>query len=71
MKETGSQVTIAMDGPAGSGKSTVARRIAEELGLLYLDHVGFRDCSYALSESIIFLMYIQYLGGFRNVFHLC
>lgn len=37
MKETGSQVTIAMDGPAGSGKSTVARRIAERLGLLYLD----------------------------------
>ena len=37
MKEVGSQVTIAMDGPAGSGKSTVARRIAEKLGLLYLD----------------------------------
>ena len=37
MKEAGSQVTIAMDGPAGSGKSTVARRIAEKLGLLYLD----------------------------------
>ena len=26
-----------MDGPAGSGKSTVARRIAEKLGMLYLD----------------------------------
>ena len=37
MKETGSQVTIAIDGPAGSGKSTVARRVAEKLGLLYLD----------------------------------
>ena len=37
MKRIGSQVTIAMDGPAGSGKSTVARRIAEKLGLLYLD----------------------------------
>ena len=37
MKKPGSQVTIAMDGPAGSGKSTVARRIAEKLGLLYLD----------------------------------
>ena len=37
MKETESQVTIAMDGPAGSGKSTVARRVAEKLGLLYLD----------------------------------
>ena len=37
MKRPGSQVTIAIDGPAGSGKSTVARRIAEKLGLLYLD----------------------------------
>ena len=37
MKEIESQVTIAMDGPAGSGKSTVARRVAEKLGLLYLD----------------------------------
>ena len=37
MKKIGSQVTIAMDGPAGSGKSTVARRVAEKLELLYLD----------------------------------
>ena len=37
MKKIGSQVTIAMDGPAGAGKSTVARRVAEKLGLLYLD----------------------------------
>lgn len=28
---------IAIDGPAGAGKSTVARRIAEELGILYVD----------------------------------
>jgi CMP/dCMP kinase len=28
---------IAMDGPAGSGKSTVAREVASELGLRYLD----------------------------------
>ncbi len=31
------KISIAMDGPAGSGKSTVARRIAAELGLLYID----------------------------------
>ena len=37
MNKIGPHVTIAMDGPAGSGKSTVARRIAEKLGLLYLD----------------------------------
>jgi len=28
---------IAIDGPAGSGKSTVARRVAAELGLRYMD----------------------------------
>jgi cytidylate kinase len=28
---------IAIDGPAGSGKSTVARAVAERLGLAYLD----------------------------------
>ena len=28
---------IAIDGPAGAGKSTVARRLAEELGLFFLD----------------------------------
>ncbi len=28
---------IAIDGPAGSGKSTVARRVADRLGLDYLD----------------------------------
>lgn len=31
------QPIIAIDGPAGAGKSTVTRRVAEELGLLYLD----------------------------------
>lgn len=31
------QPTIAIDGPAGSGKSTVARRVAALLGYLYLD----------------------------------
>lgn len=30
-------ITIAIDGPAGSGKSTVSRRIAEQLGIGYLD----------------------------------
>jgi cytidylate kinase len=31
------KLTIAIDGPAGSGKSSVARRIASVLGYLYLD----------------------------------
>jgi len=31
------RLTIAIDGPAGSGKSTVARRVAAMLGYIYLD----------------------------------
>jgi cytidylate kinase len=34
---TALRLTIAIDGPAGSGKSTVARRVAAMLGYLYLD----------------------------------
>ena len=30
-------VNIALDGPAGSGKSTVSKLVAERLGILYLD----------------------------------
>src|SRR2546423_9119521 len=28
---------IAIDGPSGAGKSTLGRRLARELGLLYID----------------------------------
>jgi len=31
------QPIVAIDGPAGAGKSTVTRRVAHQLGLLYLD----------------------------------
>jgi cytidylate kinase len=35
--EGSGDVVVAIDGPAGSGKSTVARRVAERAGLRYLD----------------------------------
>jgi CMP/dCMP kinase len=31
------RVVVAIDGPAGAGKSTVARRVADALGYLYID----------------------------------
>lgn len=35
---------IAIDGPAGAGKSTVARKVAEEVGLPYLDTGAMYRC---------------------------
>jgi len=32
-----SRINIAIDGPAGAGKSTVARKVAEQLGYVYID----------------------------------
>jgi cytidylate kinase len=44
-----SLLVIAIDGPAGSGKSTVARAIAERLGLEYLDTGAmYRSVAYAV-----------------------
>lgn len=37
MADDGTITVVAIDGPAGSGKSTVARRLAEALDLDYLD----------------------------------
>jgi CMP/dCMP kinase len=37
METKNSKMLIAIDGPAGSGKSTVSKMIAKRLGLLYID----------------------------------
>jgi CMP/dCMP kinase len=37
-------MVIAIDGPAGAGKSTVARRVAEKLGFTYLDSGAMYRC---------------------------
>ena len=37
-------MVIAIDGPAGAGKSTVARGVAEALGFTYLDSGAMYRC---------------------------
>jgi cytidylate kinase len=45
-------VIIAIDGPAGSGKSTAAKEVAERLGFLYLDTGAmYRAITFAAIEN--------------------
>jgi cytidylate kinase len=45
------ELTIAIDGPAGAGKSTVAHQVAQKLGYLYLDTgVMYRAVTYTALE---------------------
>lgn len=44
MEGTGRTFIIAIDGPAGAGKSTTARAVARELGFSYLDSGALYRC---------------------------
>ena len=47
-KDVSEKFNVAIDGPAGSGKSTVAKRLAEEYHILYLDTGAmYRACALA------------------------
>ena len=50
-----SKITIAIDGPAGSGKSTIAKMVAERLNFTYLDTGAmYRAITYlALQKGIV------------------
>ena len=46
----GKKYSIAIDGPAGAGKSTIARRLAQELGYYYVDTGAiYRTVAYCLA----------------------
>jgi len=52
--KSGKTIIITIDGPAGSGKSSVARRVAEELGFAYLGSGAiYRAVSLYLSRKCI------------------
>ena len=45
-------LSLAIDGPAGAGKSTVARRVADALGFTYIDTgVMYRALAWAVMDS--------------------
>lgn len=53
MSDSCKRLVVAIDGPAGAGKSTVARKVADELGYAYIDTgamyrsvawLGVKDC---------------------------
>ncbi len=41
MKASSAKIVVAIDGPAGAGKSTVAKRIAAALGLIFMNTGSF------------------------------
>lgn len=45
-----SKIVIAIDGPAGSGKSTVAKEVAKKLGLNFLDTGAMYRCIAVLAK---------------------
>ena len=66
-------IRIAIDGPASSGKSTVAKIIAKNLGYTYLDTGAmYRSATYlALQNGLTEEMYQKFWINFLNIrFHL-
>ena len=75
--------SVAIDGPTGAGKSTVAKALAKELGFIYVDTgalyraIGFRALSLGVDvydkEAVEILLKeivisIEYIGAVQHVF---
>ncbi len=45
-------ISVAIDGPAGAGKSTISRKVSEMLGYIYIDTGAlYRSIAYALNSD--------------------
>lgn len=82
-KDLSSVMNIALDGPAGSGKSTVARALAKDYDILYLDTGAmYRACALKVlnsgkdcqnAEEVKFVMdaldlQVKYEGGVQHTY---
>jgi cytidylate kinase len=62
-------VVVTIDGPAGAGKSTVARRLAERLGFTYVNSgaiyraVAWRASQGAPVETVLASLSVEFLTG--------
>ena len=62
---------VAIDGPAGSGKSTVARRVAAALGLAYLDTGAmYRSVAFAALRAGIDLADAEVVAALAGRVHI-
>lgn len=60
---------VTIDGPAGTGKSTVAKRVAQELGLPYFDTGAmYRAVSYLILEQKVTLSDERQIGQILSCF---
>lgn len=51
------RISIAIDGPAGAGKSTIAKKIANKLGIMYINTgLMYRAITLKALEKIFLLM---------------
>lgn len=58
---------IAIDGPAGAGKSTVARAVAERLGFTFLDSGAMYRCVALAGPRPVEMLDIQFEEGDRVI----
>ena len=76
-------INIAIDGPAGAGKSTIAKRVAKQLGFLYVDtgamframalyflrnHIDLENSELLKDESGKITVELRFEGGEQQVF---
>ena len=76
-------LNIAIDGPAGAGKSTVAKMIAKKLGILYLDTgamyravayhmlkkgISVRDAEAVVAELPSVEIDLKYIDGVQHIY---